>query len=94
MFTQPRPRPPVRAVKRNETIDGLVASRGVNVSLSLGVFLICGKMARIMCCALDVYSSDEVAAVDGGTPLLLDILKVMYIKAELFWFGRCQNTFI
>lgn len=68
MFTQPRPRPSVRAVKRNESIDGLVASRGVNVSLSLGVFLICGKMARIMCCALDVYSSDEAVAVDGGTP--------------------------
>ncbi len=27
-------------------------------------------------------------------PLLLDILKVMYIKAELFWLGRCQHTFI
>lgn len=25
---------------------------------------------------------------------LLDILKVMYIKAELFWLGRCQHTFI
>lgn len=64
------------------------------MSLSLGVFLICGKMARIMCCALDVYSNDEAVAVDGGTPPPLDILKVMYIKAELFWFGRCQNTFI
>lgn len=30
----------------------------------------------------------------GRRTLLLDILKVMYIKAELFWLGRCQNTFI
>lgn len=49
---------------------------------------------------LDSGDETVVMVVDGlrdGTPFLspsLDILEVMYIKAELFWLGRCQNTFI
>lgn len=91
----PPPSTCARAVMRNGSAGGSVeiVSGGVNVSLSLGVFLICGKMARIVCGALDVSCCNGVAAAHGGG-LLLDILKVMYIKAELFWLGRCQNTFI
>lgn len=57
-------------------------------------------MAQIMCCTSDVYVCDEThrcgPAKRWQTLLvsLLDILKVMYIKAELFWLGRCQHTFI
>lgn len=52
--------------------------------------LICGKMARIVCCTLDVDTCDETIAADwlkDGRPSfvpLLDILKVMYIKANSF----------
>lgn len=55
------------------------------------------------CVAPSMFDSGDetvVMVVDGlrdGAPFLspsLDILEVMYIKAELCWLGRCQNTFI
>lgn len=62
-------------------------------------------MAQIVCCTLDVfyfYTGDETVVVvdwlrEMAHTLLVpsfDILEVMYIKAELFWLGRCQDTFI
>lgn len=93
MLTQPRPWPSVRAVKRNDSVDDLVASRGENVfffSRSLLDMREDGTdhVLRSWCFQL------RRGRCHGRRTLLLDILKVMYIKAELFWFGRCQNTFI
>lgn len=64
------------------------------------LMLICGKMARIMCCTpwcLHLWWDHRRGLAERWQTLLvplLDILKFMYIKAELFWLGRCQNTFI
>lgn len=83
-----------RETRRPWQQDMLFSQLDVEFDSKFFLTLICGKMAQIMCCTLDVFTCDET----WQTLLvpLLDILKVMYIKAELFlfWLGRCQHTFI
>lgn len=74
-----------RETRRPWQQDMLFSQLDVEFDSKFFLTLICGKMAQIMCCTLDVFTCDET----WQTLLvpLLDILKVMYIKAELFFFG-------
>lgn len=72
-----------RETRRPWQQDMLFSQLDVEFDSKFFLTLICGKMAQIMCCTLDVFTCDET----WQTLLvpLLDILKVMYIKAELFF---------